>query len=373
MDEPSKRPRVDGQAPQPPAVGPPPALQPPAALQQQQQQQQQPAVALPAAAAPAASTAPPPPTPPEQLTKVLTVIQALVSARDAGMLAGVVGSLQPAVLADVVLAYLPNLPQRLQLPPDSAPLEPWVEQLLQLVAQQAPLQLPAAGGAPTAAAAAPQQQQRPPSAEQQQSAAQQPKAEAKAEPKAAPRPLPLALATAFKLEPVPLSDAQQRSLALAAVLRILRTDKTSRAALRTSLVAKLAADAEPAAAASTLMQQLLSGIAAAESGGADSSGAEGGVGSQLEVALQWLDVLFARESQPAPAGGTASDEEGGVAAGGSTAGGAAAAAADRRRQQRQWQGARGPPPGGSLYERMLLQLLRGLQEALPSSCRVINK
>ena len=248
----------------------PPTSQP--AVQQQPATQHEQAGAAAGVAAP---SAPPLPgaTPPEQLSKVLAVVQALAAARDATMLAGVVGSLQPGVLADVVLAYLPNLPpQRSWLPPDSAPLEPWVDQLLQLVAAQAPLpahapvqQQQQQPTMPAPLHAGQQQQQQagataaagPAQDVQQQQAAlqQQPKAEPAGAVKqaAAPRPL-VPPPAAFQLQPVPLTEAQQRSLRLDALLRILRTAKTSRQALRTGLAAKLAADADADVAAIVLRE-----------------------------------------------------------------------------------------------------------------------
>ena len=294
--QPAKRLRLDAQQP-PPAAMPPvpqPAVQqqsaaamPPAQQPAVQQQSaaamppaQQPAAQHPQAGAAAAAAAPsaatlPGATPPEQLSKVLAVVQALAAAQDATMLAGVVGSLQPGVLADVVLAYLPNLPpQRSWLPPDSAPLEQWVDQLLQLVAAQAPLpahapvqqqqQQPTTMVAPLPAG---QQQQQagataaagPAQDVQQQQAAlqQQPKSEpgGAVVKQAAPRPL-VPPPAAFQLQPMPLTEAQQRTLRQDALLRILRTAKTSRQALRTGLAAKLAADAD-AGVAEVVLRELV--------------------------------------------------------------------------------------------------------------------
>ena len=360
--EPAKRPRLDGQQ------------------AQQQQQQQQPlngplvaALPLPAAG----GGAPPPPTPPEQLSKVLAVLEALVAARDAATLAGVVGGLQPAVLADVVLACMPRLPPRGALPPDGVPLEPWLHLLLRLVAEQAPLALPPPQGPGTVPpqqlmpVGPPQDVQQPAAAaaHQQQQQQQAVKAEARAPPpppssRRAPVPPP----AAFRLEPLPLTEAQQASLRLAAVLRILRTHKTSRGGLRSRLVAKLAAGADAATAAAVL-DQLVAGVAAGGQGG--DQGGDQGEGGELEVALLWLSLLYARECRPAPAD---NGDDGGT--GGSADAAAPGTAQQRRRQVGSAAGGRqGAPPGGdpaaSAYEATLLALLRGLAEALPPSSRVI--
>ncbi|KAL4443945.1 hypothetical protein ABPG75_011682 [Micractinium tetrahymenae] len=382
-NEPSKRQRTDSgqqpphppvqqqQQPQAPAAGPPPAAQLPPLPNLEQLAQQ-------------AAQQQPPPTPPEQLAKVLTVLRALVASQDAAMLAGVVGSLQPAVLADVVLAYMACLPPPQALPPNGAPHEPWVLQLLQLGAQQAPPPTSAqpAGQValpqqPTQKASAPQPQQQPQlhqaggqqQQQQQQAAGPRPKQEpAASAPKPAPaaptRPTAAALASAFRLEPVPLTAAQQAALRLGAVLRILRTDKTSRRGLRTSLVAKLAAEADPATQAPAIMAQLVQG--------------DGGVGGELDVALQWLNLLFARECQPSSAAAGAepdneADGSGSALQLGGSAAGAAAGAGQRRQRQQLQPGGQAGSPDGSLYERTLLQLLRGLQAALPPSSRVIAR
>ena len=239
---------------------------------------------LPAHSPPQQPQIVPGPTPPDQLAKVLTVLQVLVASGDAPMLAGVVGSLQPAVLADVVMAYMQHLPPQHRLPPDSAPLEPWVLQLLHLLADQAMLptaapgqqQQQAAGGgvalpmpesmAAGVAAIIPQDVQQPQLAGQQKEQGEQrrgadlspPKAKQEAAAtvaaKLAARPVP-PVAT-FRLQPVPLTEQQQRQLRMTAVLRILQTDKTSRQQLRTALVAKLAAQTD-GGMAPTIMQQLV--------------------------------------------------------------------------------------------------------------------
>ena len=225
--------------------------------QQEQQQQQQQRV-----------------TPPDQLAKVLAVLQALVATGDAVTLAGVIGSLQPAVLADVVVAYMQNLPPPHMVLPDSAPWEPWVDQLLQLVANQATL--PSLGAPPgTATATTQQQQQRAASPAvlwqqdvQQQAAATQARPDTFVKP-AKLQPIVL-LVAAFRLEPVPLTQKQLQHLHLAAILRILRTDKTSRQQLRTALVAKLAAQADPMMAPA-ILQHLLQ-VCVPEGGGGSMPG-----------------------------------------------------------------------------------------------------
>ena len=384
---------------------------------------------LPAHAPPQQPQLVPGPTPPDQLAKVLAVLQALVANGDAPMLAGVVGSLQPAVLADVVMAYMQHLPPQHWLPLDSAPLEPWVLHLLQLVADQAMLptaapgqqqqQQAAVGGAtlPQAAAAGvaasiPQDVQQPQLAGQQQQQQQKEQGEqrggaglslhkAKQEAaatvaaKLAARPVP-PVAT-FRLEPVPLTEQQQRQLRMAAVLRILQTDKTSRQQLRTALVAKLAAQTD-GGMAPTIMQQLvqvrlgrgvpgqpdetqqqpasphcatatffpchpvinntscslcclLQGIASSSASDSDS-----GTCCEMEVALQWLNVLYARECQ-AEAGegaGAAEGQRPPLVAGSRSSSRASPSTA-----------------GSSPYEATLLQLLHGLRQALPPSSKVV--
>lgn len=205
------------------------------------------------------------------------------------MLAGVVSSLQPAVLADVVMTYMQHLPPQHWVQPDSMPLDPWLLQLLQLVADQAalptvvqqreqgqgqeavgfaaPLAAPQAAVEPVGST--PQDVQQPQLAGQQQQQGQGerrggagpmvPKVKKEEEAaivaaKLAARPVP-PVAT-FRLEPVPLTDQQQRQLRMAAVLRILQTDKTSRQQLRTALVAKLAAQTD-GSMSPTIMQQLV--------------------------------------------------------------------------------------------------------------------
>lgn len=137
-----------------------PAQQPQPAAFPHTQQPQQPLPPHPAAASvqqpgppPFAEAVPqPPPTSEADLQRVLTVVRALVGSRDANTLAAIVGGLQPAVLADVVLALLQALPPRQALPPDHHPQEPWVLSLLQLLAPQS--QLPAGHMQPAAARAA---------------------------------------------------------------------------------------------------------------------------------------------------------------------------------------------------------------------------
>lgn len=110
---------------------------------------------------------------------------------------------------------------------------------------------------------------------------------------------------------------------------------------------------------------------------ADNEG-QGGAGGELDVALQWLDLLFARECRAS--GAAAATESGGAAGSGGSAAetedsaaGATPGAQQPRQVQQPTQGARAGSPDGSLYERMLLQLLWGLQAALPPSSRVIAR
>lgn len=262
-DGPAKRPRLEHPAPQQPG------------LQGQ-------AAPLPPLPAPGAATQaePVPATPHEQLHKVLTVVRALVAAQDAAMLAGVVGSLQPGVLADVVLECMAALPPRHALPPEGAPLPAWVETLLDLVAAQAPLQLPAAGppasqqavqepmpaegqGPTQQQAAASEQPQLLPPPPPQPPAEQQEMQQQQAPPGPVQGGTPAAVAKAsvpapasFSLGPLPLTEQQQQQLCLGALLRILRTHKTSRQALRCILAAKLAAAAD-ATVACAVMQQVV--------------------------------------------------------------------------------------------------------------------
>jgi hypothetical protein len=60
----------------------------------------------------------------------------------------------------------------------------------------------------------------------------------------------------FRLEPLPLTEQQQRQLCKAAVQRVLQTQKTSQQQLRSILVAKLAALGD-AGLASDLLQELV--------------------------------------------------------------------------------------------------------------------
>lgn len=112
--------------------------------------------------------------------------------------------------------------------------------------------------------------------------------------------------------------------------------------------------------------------------GIASGGAEGIAGGELDVALQWLDLLFARECQASStaAGAEPNGETGGsdsAAQADGSAAGAAEGAAQRRQAQHARQGGRAGLADGSLYERTLLQLLRGLQAALPPSSRLIAR
>lgn len=112
--------------------------------------------------------------------------------------------------------------------------------------------------------------------------------------------------------------------------------------------------------------------------GIAASDGAGGAGSELEVALQWLNVLYARECQPGIQHG---DEEAG-APGGQAGSVAVAAATAEQQAQRQGSraaataGSRRSPPAGPAvprYESVLLQLLAGLREAsLPSSRLIVR-
>jgi hypothetical protein len=403
------------------------------------------------------------------LAKVLTVLQALVASQNAGVLAGVVGNLQPAVLADVVMEYMQQLPLRHTLLPDAAPLPPWIDTLLQLIAAQAPVGMaqgtapaqqqqqqqpqpmqrmqpmaaaPAAAGRP---ASVPQDVQQQQASEAQQQGQQQQQRQAAAPmsagkqeaamvpPKASvPRQMPAV--PSFKLEPLPLTQGQQLELRLGAVLRILHTDKTSRQRLRTALVAKLAADAD-SSMVPAVMQHLVQvcscqaavavcplpctlcwpgrqmqlttpficnshkatklplfplicclpgcvqGVVSASgaSSGSGTAASEGDVGAPLEVLLLWLNLLFARECQPAeplqePSSPThAQPVESGSDDGGAAAAGAQQQAGPSKAVLSSSSGQRLLPPGrevGSMYQHTLMRLLEGLRAALPPSSRV---
>ena len=66
-------------------------------------------------------------TEPQLLQQTDSVIKGLISAKDAATLAPFILALQPELMADLVLAYLRNLPPRGALPADDAPYEPWLE------------------------------------------------------------------------------------------------------------------------------------------------------------------------------------------------------------------------------------------------------
>lgn len=104
----------------------------------------------------------------------------------------------------------------------------------------------------------------------------------------------------------------------------------------------------------------------ASTGGSDG---DAGPGCELEVALQWLSLLYARDCQPSDAllaDGEAGSSGGGAGSDGSTA---------QRQQQQQARrpGGAAGSGGASQYERMLLQLLQGLQAALPPSSKVMAR
>lgn len=208
----------------------------------------QPAAAAPASLIGQAQQLPagallPLPTPLPQLAQVQQVALALIAGQDAQTLAAFLSGLQPAVLADLVLALLHSLPPREALPPESAPLDHWVQQLLALLGTAALPPLPA----PVSL------QQQQPKAEV--SAAAPPIVKAKAVP---PLRLPPG-ALAMRLEPVLLTAAQEQELRREAVLRILRTEKVPSHHLRAALVARLAASstAETDGLAAEVVKQLL--------------------------------------------------------------------------------------------------------------------
>jgi hypothetical protein len=106
---------------------------------------------------------------------------------------------------------------------------------------------------------------------------------------------------------------------------------------------------------------LLQTILGSSGGTAADTASGSGASPELEVALTWLDVLFARDCQPASAD-AATDGKGGAGPGGShvATGG---------------QGAARASPGadtGSLYERTLLHLLDGLSSQLPPSRLIVR-
>lgn len=89
---------------------------------------------------------------------------------------------------------------------------------------------------------------------------------------------------------------------------------------------------------------LLQGVASGSAGDSDS-----GACCELEVALQWLNVLYARGCQSTAVGTAAADGQRPLPAGSSRSGALASAP----------------------YEATLLQLLDGLRQALPPSSKAI--
>ena len=88
--------------------------------------------------------------------------------------------------------------------------------------------------------------------------------------------------------------------------------------------------------------------------GSSTSNSDSGTCCEMEVALQWLNVLYARECQAEAGAGT------GAAEGHRSppvAGGRSSASPSRA--------------GSSPYETTLLQLLHGLRQALPPSSKII--
>ena len=98
-------------------------------------------------------------------------------------------------------------------------------------------------------------------------------------------------------------------------------------------------------------------LPAHKQGVANDSGTDGGSCCELEVALQWLNVLYARECQAEAGEGSAGAAEGQRAPHG----------AGSRSSGRASPGAVGSSP----YETTLQQLLLGLRQALPPSSKVI--
>ena len=268
------------------------------------------------------------------------MVAAHVAARDARALAAFVSGLEPGVLADVVLACMALLPPRHQLLPDHVPVDPWLTSLTELLGgQQQPEAAPAAASLP------------PPSREQR-AAEDGGSRLKKEEPKglAAQRPPPRLppVAPTFRLEPVPLTPQQTAALQREAVLRILRTEKTAARELQIALVARLASEpaamAGPDNVADSVVQYVLG----------DFEGRGG-----FELVIHWLHVLFgACCGALEPSQLEKVEPEGGVEGSSVVSLGPGPAMSDI---------------AGSQYDRILLDLLRGLQRVLPPSDRTINK
>ena len=343
------------------------------------------------------------------LQRVQEVVLTLVANRDAYTLSAFLEGLQPAVLADLVLSQLYSLPLRHELTPDRLPLDPWVLELLRLMAMQpAALQpllaLPQQARLPTPPLPS---QPVPEQIVQVQPVQAAPKAEAAGVSRPGdavqppPKPAPLRLppgALTFRLEPVTLTRQQEQQLRHDAVLRILQTEKTPSHHLRVSLVARLVAacPADDASTVDAVVEQLLQvgalhtccdwwGTVATCScafrprtalnllaAGMQELHSRGG----YMIAVQLLHMLYLQLCSPfAPPQSAA-----GAAAGGEhvdlavTADSSAADGAEPAQPLGSSHGeARQPSLTGSCYERTLLSVLRGMRRHLPPSDRTVVK
>ena len=108
------------------------------------------------------------------------------------------------------------------------------------------------------------------------------------------------------------------------------------------------------------------------------SGGDGRGSYELEVALQWLDVLYARDCHSGSLPADGQHQQQGRAAEGSASSGLEPEHGEWVRQRASSAGTRSggrtaSPLAESRYERTLLQLLGDLQEALPPSSKVIAR
>lgn len=256
-----------------------------------------------------------------------SIVKSLVVSKDAVNLAVMVQAMKPALLADLVLAYLPHLPPRQFLPFDANPHEPWITELVDLLSQQQ---------SDIAAQTGTEEQIRSDTVTTTEAPLKQEEQQQQLPPRVPLPPL---------LPPVPIPDdvlaaptltlQQQSSHRKNAVLRILKTDRTAARSLRTGLVVRLAAALPDAdGVCEGILDYLLE----------DFYGRNG-----KDVCLAWLYMLFKERHK---------EENNGE--------GPAVGEPEGEQQQEQ-----AVQDDDSRYEQVLLSILEGMSEKLPSSDRSI--
>lgn len=247
----------------------------------------------------------------QKLQNATETLCSSIVRRDAASLATFLRTLEPGVLADVVLLYLQNLPARMMVPPDLAPHEPWLEELQSILWGQA---VKLEVHATSAMAVAPVEPNVAPDGSL-----------VKMAPLAEPFEIPDDI-----LAPIHFTEVETAMHRQQAMMRVLNAKRTSSPELQRFLIARLAATAPET---DNMTQAVILYLFM------DFHRMNG-----LDLALSWLYMLFAEVCDTS----SASDGEGSGAEVG-----------------------RMPDLAGTRYEDIFLSLLEACKDRLPPSDRAL--